>query len=75
MKVAGTGATGFPGRYFLNELVGRSDTVRCWYRPESDRTGFELLASRINSLPGNLGVVAADGALVAGSQAVVHVAL
>lgn len=43
MKVALTGATGFIGRYIVRHLVEQRHDCRCWYRPASDRSGFEGL--------------------------------
>lgn len=75
MRIAVTGATGFLGRYLVHELTGRGDTVRCWYRPESDRAGFEQVASRIEWLRGELGDESASAAVVDGCEAIVHSAL
>lgn len=73
--IALTGATGFLGRYIARELASQQQSLRCWYRPESDRSGFGDLAERIEWLPGNLGDDGAATSLVHGCHAVVHAAL
>ena len=75
MKVAVTGATGFLGRYIVNDLLGRGHTCRCWYRPDSDRGGFVEAPGRLEWCPGQLGDDGATRALVADMDAVVHAAL
>ena len=72
MRVAITGATGFLGRYLVRHLAAAGHRLRCWYRPGSDRGGFEELADAIEWLPGALGDQAATQALVRGVDAVVH---
>ncbi|HOA75377.1 MAG TPA: NAD(P)-dependent oxidoreductase [Phycisphaerae bacterium] len=77
MRVAVTGATGFLGRYIVNELLGQGYECRCWYRPgHSDREGFyETEQSRIDWIHGDLGDHASMHSLVKGADAVVHAAL
>lgn len=75
MHIALTGATGFIGRYIVRELTRAGHTVRCWYRPESDRSGFDEAAGRIEWREGTLGDEQAAADLVAGCDAVVHSAL
>ena len=76
MKVAVTGATGFLGRYIVNHLLRSGDFCRCWFRPESDRGGFEEGSdSRIEWLPGELADDRSAKELVDGVDAVVHAAL
>ena len=76
MNVAVTGATGFLGRYIVNHLLREGHACRCWYRPESDRGGFdESAVERLEWLPGELGEREAAEALVKGTDAVVHSAL
>jgi nucleoside-diphosphate-sugar epimerase len=41
MRIAITGATGFLGRYLVAHFAAAGHACRCWYRPESDRGGFE----------------------------------
>ncbi len=72
MRLAITGATGFLGRYLVRLLAGAGHQLRCWYRPGSDRTGFEKIAEAITWLPGTLGDEAAARELVRGVDAVVH---
>jgi len=75
MRIAVTGATGFLGRYIVNHLLRQGHACRCWYRPNSDRGGFEEVGGRLQWVPGELGDAEATQALVAGAEAVVHAAL
>src|SRR6185503_18928464 len=75
MQVAVTGATGFVGRYIVERLAADGHTCRCWYRPASDRGGFEQLADDLEWVPGELGDKTACRNLVAGCEAVIHAAL
>jgi len=75
VRVAITGATGFLGRYIVHHLVAAEHSLRCWYRPESDRSGFELPESCLEWIRGDLADVVSMGELVAGTDAVVHAAL
>jgi len=72
MRIAITGATGFLGRYLVRHLGGASHQLRCWYRPESDRGGFDRDTSAIEWLPGQLGDATATRDLVHGADALVH---
>ena len=45
MLIAITGATGFLGRYIVRRLASAGHRLRCWHRPASDRSGFEVLAA------------------------------
>ena len=74
MRIAVTGATGFLGRSLVRTLAD-SHTLRCWYRPESDRTGFDELEGRLEWLPGELGNDGSTSEMVRGCDAVVHSAL
>jgi nucleoside-diphosphate-sugar epimerase len=75
MRIAITGATGFLGRYLVRHLVQAGHQLRCWYRPHSDRSGFEGAAGALEWQPGNLIDHEAPAALVRGVDAVVHAAL
>ncbi len=75
MLIAVTGATGFLGRYLVRQLSGEGHRLRCWYRPESDRTGFDERQGALEWQPGRLGDGGATHALVGGVDAVVHSAL
>ncbi len=73
MNIAITGATGFLGRYIVNQLA-EGNSLRCWHRPESDRSGFAENAA-IEWLPGTLQDDVSYEPLCAGVDAVVHSAL
>jgi nucleoside-diphosphate-sugar epimerase len=76
MRVAVTGATGFLGHYIVNHLLRQGHQCRCWYRPHSDREGFdEDAAGELEWVPGELGDARATEALVEGADAVVHAGL
>ncbi|HWG43571.1 MAG TPA: NAD(P)-dependent oxidoreductase [Gemmataceae bacterium] len=75
MRIAITGATGFLGRYLVHHLAQAGHQLRCWYRPSSDRSGFDDVAHAIEWLPGSLDDRAATASLVRGVDAVVHAAL
>ncbi|HKI32391.1 MAG TPA: NAD(P)-dependent oxidoreductase [Gemmataceae bacterium] len=75
MRIAITGATGFLGRYLVRHLAEGGHQLRCWYRPGSDRGGFDEVAAAIEWLPGELGDAAAARGLVSGADAMVHAAL
>jgi nucleoside-diphosphate-sugar epimerase len=75
MRIAITGATGFLGRYLVQHLAEAGHQLRCWYRPSSDRSGFDRFADAIDWLPGSLGDEAATHALVARMDAVIHAAV
>jgi nucleoside-diphosphate-sugar epimerase len=72
VKIAVTGATGFLGRYLVRHLAEAGNQLRCWYRPGSDRSGFDDAAAAIEWLSGDLGDAAAAQQLVAGVDAVIH---
>ncbi len=75
MKIAVTGATGFLGRYIVRHLVRAGHSCRCWYRPQSDRGGFDGLDTNLEWLPGDLSDTSSMDVLVSGVDAVVHAAL
>jgi nucleoside-diphosphate-sugar epimerase len=72
MKIAVTGATGFLGRYIVEQLGKGGHDCRCWYRPASDRAGFDPVVDRLAWIPGELGDAAASRELVEDCDAVVH---
>lgn len=73
MNIAITGATGFLGRYIVNQL-SENNSLRCWHRPESDRSGFAE-STAIEWLPGTLQDEAGYETLCKDVDAVVHSAL
>lgn len=75
MKIAVTGGPGFIGHYILRRLASAGNSLRCWYRPTSDRSGLEEIAHAMEWLPGELNDDTASKSLVAGCDAVVHAAL
>jgi nucleoside-diphosphate-sugar epimerase len=73
MKIAVTGATGFLGRYLIDQLVPSGHECRCWYGARSNRQampseGIEWVAGRLND-------ARSTEALVFGCDAVIHAAL
>ena len=74
MLIAVTGATGFLGRYLVNHLTGHGHRCRCWYRPHSDRGGFDD-ENLIEWLPGELDIEESTESLVRNADAVVHAGL
>jgi hypothetical protein len=75
MKVAVTGVTGFVGHSPVRRPARAGHRLRCWYRPGSDRGGFEDTAKAFEWLPGELGDADAPAMLVNGAGAVVHAAV
>jgi nucleoside-diphosphate-sugar epimerase len=75
MQIAVTGATGFLGRYLVRHFAATGHRLRCWYRPASDRSGFNGSSEQIEWLPGSLGDRAATDRLVQGVDGVVHAAV
>ena len=75
MRIAITGATGFLGRHLVRHLAAAGHHLRCWHRPDSDRSGFDTHADRLEWCVGQLGDAGAAKTLVAGCDAVVHAAL
>jgi nucleoside-diphosphate-sugar epimerase len=75
MRIAITGATGFLGRYLVHQLAQAGHQLRCWHRPDSDRSGFEGQADAIEWVPGSLGDAAVVRELLRGADAVVHAAV
>jgi nucleoside-diphosphate-sugar epimerase len=75
MRIAITGATGFLGRYLVGGLADAGHRLRCWHRPESDRSGFEVPPEQLEWCPGQLGDAGDAKTLVDGCDAVVHAAL
>jgi nucleoside-diphosphate-sugar epimerase len=73
MRIAVTGGPGFIGHYIVRRLANSGHSLRCWYRPTSDRLGLEDVA--IEWLPGALNDEVASKSLVSGCDAVVHAAL
>ncbi|GIW78644.1 MAG: oxidoreductase [Gemmatales bacterium] len=75
MFIALTGATGFLGRYLVDATVRHGHRLRCWYRPQSDRSGFDSVSDAIEWRQGQLGDADATRELVRGVEAVVHCAV
>jgi len=75
MRIAVTGATGFLGRYIVNNLLHAGHRCRCWHRPQSDRGGFLNDGKTIEWIEGDLTQAEAVEPLVRDCDAVVHAAL
>ncbi len=75
MRIAVTGATGFLGHYIVNHLASAGHVCRCWYRPKSDRGGFDAVERQVEWVPGELGDQEACNRIVETCDAVVHAAL
>ena len=75
MRIAVTGATGFLGHHIVALLLERGHRCRCWYRPESDRSGLDDATERLAWVPGELGDVEGSRSLVQNCAVVVHSAL
>lgn len=75
MKIAVTGGTGFLGRYIVRHLASLGHSCRCWYRPSSDRGGFEDIGDALEWVPGDLSDPSSMERLLTGAEAVVHAAL
>lgn len=74
MRIALTGATGFIGRYIANHLAQQGHSLQCWYRPTSNREGFDPIED-LKWIKGDLGNSGSNRPLVEGCDAVVHAAL
>jgi nucleoside-diphosphate-sugar epimerase len=72
LRVALTGASGYTGGRLLTALRARGDEVAVLVRPESVSETIRSNASRV--VEGRLGDAEAAGRLVAGADAVLHVA-
>jgi nucleoside-diphosphate-sugar epimerase len=59
----------------VRQLADGGHRLRCWFRPDSDRGGFDDIAEAVEWLPGELGDLAAARQLVGGADAVVHAAV
>ena len=70
-----TGATGFLGRYIVRRLAEAGHSLRCWYRPGSDRSGFGPEIDAVEWVPGTLGDAAAVRELIRKTDALVHSAV
>jgi nucleoside-diphosphate-sugar epimerase len=75
MNIAVTGATGFLGRYIVQHLAQSGHACRCWFRPDSDRGGFDGRNDRIEWIPGDLTDTDSMAELLRGTDAVIHCAL
>ncbi len=76
MKIALTGATGYAGGHLLAAFLRRGDEVAALVRPAALEGGWKAPDARVpvRVVAGDLLDAAAIGELVAGAEAVVHVA-
>lgn len=72
MAVAVTGATGFIGRYIVDDIVNSGRGVRAWKRDTSDIDGYP---TDVEWVDGTLNDPAATDALLDGCDEVIHSAL
>ena len=72
MKVAVTGASGFVGRYLVQQLLQDGHQCRCWRRVTSD---VQSLPDDIEWVTGQLNSPEATRDLLEGCDAVIHAAL
>jgi nucleoside-diphosphate-sugar epimerase len=72
LRIALTGASGYTGGRLLRALLARGHAVSALVRPASLSAGLETSGATL--VAGDLGDAAALGRLVAGADAVVHVA-
>ncbi len=72
MKVAVTGASGFVGRYLVQQLLQDGHQCRCWRRATSD---VQSLPDDIEWVTGQLNSPEATRDLLEGCDAVIHAAL
>jgi nucleoside-diphosphate-sugar epimerase len=71
MRVAVTGATGYVGRFVVDELLAQGHDIRAWTRPTSDRRGFR---GPVDWRVGGLDKLGSEVDLVEGADALVHAA-
>ncbi len=71
MRVAVTGATGYVGRFVVDDLLAHGHAVRAWARPTSDRTGF---SGPVDWVEGGLDEPESAVDLLRGADALVHAA-
>ncbi|MDG2207136.1 MAG: NAD(P)-dependent oxidoreductase [Pirellulales bacterium] len=74
MRIAVTGATGFLGRYIVQQLLAEGHTCRCWWRKQS-ASGARSEHPAIEWIEGDLRNRASHAELVSGCDALVHAAL
>lgn len=74
MRIAVTGATGFLGRYIVQNLIAEGHTCRCWWRKQSVAAA-KLEHQAIEWIEGDLRDRASHAPLVAECDALVHAAL
>ena len=74
MRIAVTGATGFLGRYIVQQLLAEGHTCRCWWRKQG-ASGARPEHPAIEWIEGDLRNRESHTELVSGCDALVHAAL
>ena len=75
MKIAITGATGFLGKYIVEQLIKEGHSCRCLKRFNSNLVGLGDLARKVEWIEGSIEDPGSHKRLIRGMDAVVHAAL
>ena len=75
MRIAVTGATGFLGRYLVENLLADGAQLRCWARTARGAATARFTHPNLEWIPGELACSTSTRRLVEGCDALVHAAL